>query len=511
MRLVGQAIRPPGPGQGERQGDARLACTRPRAGVLPLVVLVGSLLRFVGLGQESIWLDEATSIIIARMNPSSVIAWAAGDIHPPLYYMALHFWLHLGESEFAVRALSAVLGVLSIVVVYALASELFGRRVGLLSALLLAVSPLHVGYSQETRMYVMVTTCSLLASYLILVALRRERMRYWLGYVLVSMLALYTHYFALFVLLFQNLFILVWLLRHHGTKALWSRWLMAELAIMLLFLPWAPILYHQATTGGGGWVEKAVGRPSLRSLVDTWVYFSVGVDRLLYPALLRRAAYLLFGICVLFAVFRLSSAQDREAVLFCVLYVSVPLLTVWLLSQAKPMYTIRYLLPFLPPYCILVAAGTERVKPDWLGVFVASLLIVVLLIGDWNAWRIERNPDWRGASAWVLGQAQPGDVVLFSPRWNEKPFDYYARGRVAINMDLPIPVTSSAAQAVVADIARNHRRVWLAWEQGHYSDPDGIAKQILDSQFPVVDAREFRGVGGLFLYALTPKSSRGSN
>ena len=71
---------------------------------LALVVLASGLVRFVGLGKESIWLDEATSILIARLKLSSVVAWAAGDIHPPLYYLALHFWLRFGETEFAVRA-----------------------------------------------------------------------------------------------------------------------------------------------------------------------------------------------------------------------------------------------------------------------------------------------------------------------------------------------------------------------------------------------------------------------
>ena len=477
---------------------------------LALVVLGGCLLRFVGLGKESIWLDEATSIIIARMNLSSVVAWAAGDIHPPLYYLALHFWLFLGESEFAIRALSAVFGVLTIVVVYALANELFGPRVGLLSALLLALSPLHIWYSQETRMYVMVTALSLVASYLMLLALRRKRMRYWVGYVLASALALYTHYFALFSLLFQNLFALHWLWRNGS--GLWRRWLLAQLAIVLLFFPWLPILYHQVSTGGGGWVERSVGRPSLYTLVDTWLYFNIGLDRQLYPVPLRRAAYLLFGVCILAGVlstFRLSEGgartqfeRDREGVLFCLAYVGLPVLTIWLLSQVKPMYSVRYLLPFLPPYCILVARGIGSLRWSGARIAVALLLMLTLLVGNWNAWRTEQNADWRGVTSYVLGQAQPGDVVLFSPRWNEKPFDYYNRGRVDINMDLPIPVTVDAAQRVVEDISDRYQRVWLVWTSGHYSDPDGIVKQILESRYRVVEERDFRGVDRLILYHL---------
>jgi hypothetical protein len=97
--------------------------------------------------------------------------------------------------------------------------------------------------------------------------------------------------------------------------------------------------------------------------------------------------------------------------------------------------------------------------------------------------------------------------VLFSPRWNAKPFDYYARGRVAIDMDLPIPVTTNAADQVVADIAQRYKRVWLFWERGHYSDPAGLAKQILDKQAKLLTTHDFPGVRSLFLYDLTAGSS----
>jgi mannosyltransferase len=485
-------------------GDARTGGTTGLK--LALIVLVGSLSRFMGLGRESIWLDEATSIIIARMNLPSVVAWAAGDIHPPLYYLALHFWLLLGESEFAIRALSALLGVLTIVVVYALANEVCGPRVGFLSALLLALSPLHIWYSQETRMYVMVAALSLLASYLMLLALRRQQKRYWLGYVLASVLALYTHYFALFAVLFQNLFALYWLWRNGSN--LWRRWLLAQLGIALLFSPWLPILYHQVTTGGGGWVERSVGRPTLYALLDTWLYFSIGLDSQLYPVMLRRVAYLLFTVCILAALLRMRFERDREGVLFCLAYVAFPVVTVWLLSQAKPMYSIRYLLLFLPPYCILVAKGINSLRWNGASIAVALFLVLTMLVGNWNTWRIEQNADWRGVASHVLGQAQPGDVVVFSPRWNEKPFDYYNRGRVDINMDLPIPVTVGAAQTVVADISDRHQRVWLVWQRGHYSDPEGIARQILESRYRVVEERGFRGVDRLILYDL--KAEAGS-
>ncbi len=484
-----------------------------------LMVLLGAVVRFTGLADESIWLDEATSIIIARLNLPSVVAWAAGDIHPPLYYLVLHFWLRFGESEFAVRALSAVVGVLTVAATYALARELFGSRVGMYAALLLALSPMHIPYSQEVRMYAMVAVLSLLASYFLLLALRRQRWPYWLGYVVCATLSLYTHYFALFALLFQVSFLIgrVWKVRVQR-RQLWFI-LLALCTIFVLFLPWLPILYRQSTTGGGGWVEKSVGQPSWRELADTWVQFSIGPDRQLYPVWLRRLAYGVFALCLLSGLRALAPAttraelvegrnSQRESLLFCVTYILVPVMTVWLLSQFKPMYTVRYLLPFLPAYYILVAQGIHQLP--WSGVRILALVLLALtaLLGDYAAWRTPRNADWRSASALVLRQAQAGDVVLFSPRWDEKPFEYYARQRIPVNIDLPIPVTETAAQQVTADLSQRYQRVWLFWERGHYSDSSGMAKLALDERATLVETRDFQGIHSLFLYELSTSGGR---
>jgi len=542
------------------------AQARFRVGLLVLIVLGGSLLRFVGLGNESIWLDEVTSVLIARLDVPSLVIWTAADVHPPLYYLTLHFWLRFGETEFAVRSLSALFGVYTIVIVYALARELFDRDVGLLSALLLALSPMHIWYSQEARMYAMVTAWSLSASYLLVLAvrsdsmaLRRRQTRYWLGYVLFSVLALYTHYFELFVLLFQNLFILYWLLsrgrrrlwQDGAERKLWRRWLLAELGIALLLLPWVPVMYRQVSGGGGGWVEKSIGAPTVRALLDTWLHFSIGLDRQLYPDFLRRIAYVLFAVPILAVGVELLPASVRQRLArrpvpipreqgagsrqllgerlpedaypqeplpsareygvrsayrtglwFCVMYVLVPLLVCWLVSQAKPMYTERYLLPFVPPYCIVVACGLKAIRWRWLRLAMILCLMLALLVGNWNALRVEQREDWRWASSYVLDRARPDDVVLFLPRWMAKPFDYYARGRIVLSMDLPVPVTAQAAQDVAADIAQRYKRVWLVWQNGHYSDPDGIVKQLFDTRFTLVEAVEFHGVGSLIIYDL---------
>lgn len=515
---------------------ARSSCLPIERLALALLILAGVVLRFGGLGQESIWLDEATSVLIARMSVPSVVAWAAADIHPPVYYLFLHFWVGLGDSEFGVRALSAVFGVLAVIIVYVLGRRLFDVEVGMLSALLLALAPLHIWYSQEARMYVMAGTWSLLASCCLLLALGsegksskwtpvelpRHRANWWAGYVVASALALYTHYYTLFVLLFQNLFVVYWLCSGKSGRRTWRNWLVAETVIAVLFLPWVPVMFRQVAGGGGAWVERAIGRPSVRALLDTWLQFSIGPEGRIYPSALRRLAYALFALCIGAAIGRVFASRCglvrrfvlegasgpegessyRTSLLFCLMYVSVPILTAWLVSQVKPMYTTRYLLPFLPPYCIIIAGGLRALKSRWVRAAIAICLVVILLMGNWRHWQIEQKDDWRGASAYVLARAQPGDVVLFSPRWNAKPFDYYARQRVELSLDLPVPTTEEAARAVISDLGQRYKRLWFFWQRQHYGDRSGIAKQLLDGRYQTILEQEFRGVDSLTLYDL---------
>jgi hypothetical protein len=127
---------------------------------LPLlsITLIGGALRLLAIGQKGIWLDEAFSIWLGWQHLPRMWGWIGWiDQHPPLYYILLNLWMRLGDDAATVRLLSAVLGVLTIPIVFVLGRRLAGSLVGLLAALLLAVSPYHVRFAQEARMYALLT------------------------------------------------------------------------------------------------------------------------------------------------------------------------------------------------------------------------------------------------------------------------------------------------------------------------------------------------------------------
>ncbi len=487
----------------------RDALSRPLFLMLLLALLLGAGLRFWRLDAESLWLDEVTSILLARSDIPTLIHTTAQDIHPPVYYALLHLWLRLGEGEFMARAFSAFVGVISIALIYRLGARLFGSEAGAASALLLAVSPLHIWYAQEVRMYILVTLWTLAGTYWLWRALQRDRWWQWLAYALCMALGLYTHYHAIFVLLFQNLFVAFCWLRSRERRRLACAWLLADVVIALLFLPWLPVLLNQVAQGGGGWVEKAIGHPSPRVLVETWIDYSVGSARQWYPLWLRRGGYLLFGLAAAWPFIALVARWRRKAkaawspLLYAAAYLVVPLLAIWAVSQVKPMYAGRYLLPFLPPYLLLLGCGVAQLP--WKGVRLLMLagLMAVSLVGVGLAASQLQKDDWRGLAAWIAAAAQPGDVVLCEPVWNYKPFEYYADGRVTAYHDWPISIAAhDDLGALLQPVVTGRTRLWLIWTPKHYSDPEGILQTYLDDRHNLLVRREMPGIGLISLYAL---------
>ncbi len=179
---------------------------RNRSTLIAIVLIVGIMLLALGLrlyhlNAQSLWYDEGFSVYLSHKSPGEIVSQTAADIQPPLYYLMLHGWMKLfGDDEPAVRGLSVLFGVLTVPLIYGVARHLFRRHLaGLLAALLLAVSPLHIWYGQETRMYTLLVFLCLLSSYFLLLLASRSRQErnpgvwgdllLWLAYTLTSVAA----------------------------------------------------------------------------------------------------------------------------------------------------------------------------------------------------------------------------------------------------------------------------------------------------------------------------------
>ena len=235
-----------------------------RAGVLllALFVLLAFALRVLRVDFQPLWWDEGYSVWFATHPLGQMAALTAQDIHPPLYYALLHGWIGLlGAGPVSLRLLSVLFGVLAIPAIYLAGRRMLSRRAGLIAAFLLAISPLHVYYSQEVRMYGLVALLSigvLAAAWSVFERGsrgERENGRMGVGesffsptlpfphslilsfaaYIIFATAALYTQYYAIFLPIGLTLYA-CWRWRRDGSALV--RWLAAQIVVAVLYLPW---------------------------------------------------------------------------------------------------------------------------------------------------------------------------------------------------------------------------------------------------------------------------------
>jgi uncharacterized membrane protein len=173
------------------------------------------MLRFYHLSSQSLWSDEGNSVALARRGFVEIAQRTAFDIHPPFYYWLLRVWISIfGDSEIGLRSLSVILGIGLVCLIGLLGNHLFGLRVGTIAALIAAVSPLQIYYSQEARMYMLLALLGGLTVFLSLLFLDEaqpgRKVALGLAYLLVVSAGLYTHYAYPLVLILVNLLALAW-------------------------------------------------------------------------------------------------------------------------------------------------------------------------------------------------------------------------------------------------------------------------------------------------------------
>jgi len=217
------------------------------------ITALAAFLRFWDLGKQSLWLDETLSVEFASKDWASL--WkvvSTNEANMSLYYFMLHGWLYLGKSEFAVRSLYAIAGILTIPAIYVLGKWLFSTRTALLATFLLATNTFHIQYSQEARSYSLVVLLTTLSSLFFVRAMELRSWREWVWYTLITASAPYCHFFAVMVIIAQWSAVAV-LARREVVP--WRQFLASVAFIVLLCLPLAVYLRH-GSNGHLDWVPR---------------------------------------------------------------------------------------------------------------------------------------------------------------------------------------------------------------------------------------------------------------
>lgn len=419
-------IFPAGTGDGEEQGQRY---TSPWL-VVTLVTVLALAIRLAWLGSKSLWVDEADSIYFAG-HPFPDLFSRLCDPHPPGYYALLRVSLALGQSEFWVRLPSAIAGALAVPLLYILDREIGAalgmawqdRRTAILASLLLAVAPLHVWYSQEARMYALVTTLGLCAVIFGLRFALRRHAKEALGYTLAASAALYADQSSVLPLLLANLLWGgLWLRRHRMRMGVERRdlvvWVGLQMVVGVTFWLWSSQALYASLFDAGTLYQLAMVMLVLQrlglpvTLADVRHAFVVG-----------GVASLVAGSLVCWLAMRRRWGRRLSSTLAPVMVGVFVLVT---LGSAIPRgFTVKRLLVSLLPYGLLISAWAIRrlqLRRWALPTMVTCSLVLCLV----NVLLVPKEP-WREVVAVVQQEIAPHDV-LWVDELAVPAFDYYYTG-----------------------------------------------------------------------------------
>lgn len=434
-----------------------------RAGLLGLLALAAALASW-RLGEPSLNVDEAFSLLLARQDLGRLLTWLSYDNHPPLFYLLLKVWTLGGNSEAWLRTLPVLahLGCVALVVWWAWTDE--GRDAALYAGALAACSSWAILRAQEARQY------SLLALLAWLSILALWRGRYGL-YAVAATLAAYTHYNALMLLPAP------WLWRPVRRRAL--AW--AQLGVALAWLPWLPVLLGQFSAREGTSVLLAgsvYAQPYPSYVADLLVFLGPGAHTRLVPWA-EAAVTLAFGALVVRGFLRMRQRPLAELLALCLLAVLVESTLAWY-GLGRVLFTAKHAHFLYVGLYLLAGVGLASLRVP-LRVAAASLLIACNL-ASWTTatWDpVVQNPPWRRIVSDVEARRQPGDAVVVFVLYQSLAYRHYAPGDT--------PIYAFAPGGDLEGFAEKHRRVFLVLAHVGTEDPEGRVQAAFDARFRLAE------------------------
>ncbi|HYM90762.1 MAG TPA: glycosyltransferase family 39 protein [bacterium] len=419
---------------------------------LTLIIVIAAALRFALLGHNSLWDDEAfVAHAIQKGWHDLIVFLAAHDNHPPLYFALIKAWTGIaGTGEAALRAPSAMFGVVSVPLTYAIMRRLSGDRAARIAALFVAVSPFEVMAGQNARMYTLLEMLTLASTLLLILPTRR--LWHSTAYVGTAAAMMYTHYLGFVVL------------AAHGIWTAWRdrrrlmEWAIGAGVAGILFIPWMPYFFDQVVKRHvWGWIHP---------LLDVGGLFAFG------GSLFGLGGYILWGTrlslvqVVAVLPFVSLAALGARGMGLPTLILVLPIGAMAAVSLIFPAFYPRWFSFVFPFYAMLLTSGVLRIAPRRAVAAVLVAAVIACNVPVLDRYYLDpsfRPWNWRGAATYVRGHFQPHDLLIFIGDNAMLPFTYYFSGDVSLTVT-PMEATGRSANFFsyrVREIAAQHPRLWV--------------------------------------------------
>ncbi|MFH1508532.1 MAG: glycosyltransferase family 39 protein [Candidatus Omnitrophota bacterium] len=507
--------------------------------IVPLffILLISAGLRIYKLAVNSLWTDEAIFLLYRKgsLLESLKYTWIKlfqGELGPGNHGYSIFSLLmsSLVKDEFMLRLSSVIAGIISVVLIYYLGKELFGRRAGLISAFILAISPFHIYYSQEFRMYTFISFFTILTVIFLKRFTQSGKRRFLLGYVISHTLNIYFHFTTVLILLAETIFFLFYRKKYsHLLKA----WLIGLLIIILLCIPEALFLimylrHHR-------WMESFIiavstvselGFISIKAPFFTLKNFLIGYNAslsiYLFPALLS-------SVLVIWGIIKTKKKEELNLCLCCLF---IPMAIMYVAQRF--LYADRYLIPSSIFLYLSLSNGIAFLKRS-LVILTLILVSAFYFCAINNYYRgylqgeheqhiaVHTKKEHRQASDYIVTNFQKGDVVFHVNPNTVLPFEYYLKFKdnnkktsILNNEQIGsvLRFSKDAKELSALDYltnrrlidraglisVRGHKRVWLVFSAREFEEankPGSYERRIvewMDKHYIRNNVKEFKGI-----------------
>lgn len=384
-------------------GPTRAPSSRVVASVLLACCLVGAALRFTGLTRESFWIDEGYLLgVVDHASVWDVVHDASTDVHPPLSYVLLWAWMHVfGDSDAAIRSLSALFATASIPAAWLLARRLVAPRAALVATTMVALSTLLVSHAHDAKQYSLVLLLATLSTERFLAFAQGRSNRPMIAWAILTILLAYTHVVGATTILAQDALLwLGWVPRaSRGRRELLRPWAVGHVVVAAAVAPWVHFLVA-AIPGFQGFPDSQRPRALWKALVGI--------------AGSARGMFSLFVPAAVGVALRLRRGRSFPGGLRAALVLgTIPLVLPWIVSAlTSPSFASRLMIAAVPPLAAAVGVGLVALvrSARWRLTGALALVVVALVFARFHR-RVQRE-QWREADALIAAEAGAYDRIL---------------------------------------------------------------------------------------------------
>lgn len=470
--------------------------------LVALALAIG--LRVWNLESRALNFDEVHEVTHCEPNMAELIA--AQDGMPPGYHLVLGPWIKWFGTDMAARWLSMLFGVGTVIVGALWGRAVGGDRVGWLTALLLAVSSMHVQHSQEARVYSMYCFLVTLVLYFGWKLLDEQSWKNWIVFALVSWLAFAAHYYAMLAIA------LVWLIVFcQSPRQIWPRGIVVS-ALWAVAL--VPLVYCM-------WVDSQFTEWDFAKAdfkLEDWAYtyfaliggycFGPPIDELrdlpLKEGVARIAPYaiavLVCGLPVVAAALWSPRSRANAWRMVALLVASVLLLGI-ATRLADTGYVYRYMLWLVAPMCVLFALGLDAIRaPQWRVAGLAGLLAISLL----SVWRWQTDPnyaqdDFHGVAA-LVDEAGADQPVLSFPHYFAQATKYHLGKQRPVFAATSLPEMEQNWPFLLADLEQVASDKDFYWIVVQWMPHDDARMPVCNELLEMLEAEPVTKVSNLLVY-----------